>query len=153
MRQLELKIPPPIVALLTGAAMWLASRLGPLIDLPHLLRTDCAGAIAACGGVLAFAGSIAFRRAKTTINPLRPANASSLVTSGIYRLTRNPMYLGLLLVLVAWALHLSSVLAFAGPILFVLYIRRFQIAPEERVLADKFGKAYSDYTSQVRRWL
>lgn len=123
------------------------------MDLPPFVRTVSAGAIAGCGGALAFAGKIAFGRAKTTINPLRPANASSLVTSGIYRFTRNPMYLGLLFVLVAWALYLSSALAFVGPYLFVLYIRRFQIAPEERVLAAKFGDAYSDYTSQVRRWL
>ena len=73
--------------------------------------------------------------------------------SGIYRFTRNPMYLGLLMVLVAWAFHLSSASAFAGPLLFLFYIDRFQIVPEERVLVVKFGQAYSDYRSQVRRWL
>jgi len=153
MRAFELKIPPPIVALLAGAAMWLVSCRGPSIDLPPLVCNTGAGVIALCGGALALAGSIALKRASTTINPLRPANASSLVTSGIYRYTRNPMYLGLLLVLVGWAVHLSSVLALPGPLVFVLYIRRFQIEPEERVLAAKFGQSYSDYTSQVRRWL
>ena len=153
MRAFELKVPPPIVALLAGAAMWLVSRRGPSIDLPPLVCNAGAGVIALCGGALALAGSIAFKRASTTINPLRPTNASSLVTSGIYRYTRNPMYLGLLLVLVGWAVHLSSVLALPGPLVFVFYIRRFQIEPEERVLAAKFGQSYSDYTSQVRRWL
>ena len=143
MHALELKVPPLIVAVLILAAMWLASRSGPSIDLPPLIRTVGAGAIAASGGILAFAGKIAFRRAKTTINPMRPANASSLVTSGIYRFTRNPMYLGLLLLLLGWSVYLSSV--FVGPVLL--------IAPEERVLAAKFGEAYLDYTSRVRRWL
>jgi protein-S-isoprenylcysteine O-methyltransferase Ste14 len=153
MHALELKVPPPVVAVLIGAAMWLASRSGPSIDLPPLIRTVGAGAIAASGGILAFAGKIAFRRAKTTINPMRPANASSLVTSGIYRFTRNPMYLGLLLLLLGWSVYLSSVFVFVGPVLLILYLGRFQIAPEERVLAAKFGEAYLDYTSRVRRWL
>src|SRR5262245_761244 len=109
MHALELKIPPPVVAVLIGAAMWLASRSGPSLDLPPLIRTVGAGVIAASGGILALAAKIAFRRAKTTINPLRPTNASSLVTSGIYRFTRNPMYLGLLLLLIGWSVHLSSV--------------------------------------------
>lgn len=153
MRVLELKVPPPIVALLTGVAMWLVSDLGPAVELPRGLRIAVVATISGCGGVVALAGFIAFGRARTTINPLRPANTSSLVTSGIYRFTRNPMYLGLLLVLVAWAVRLSSLWVFAGPVCFVLYIRRFQIAPEEEVLAAKFGQVYSDYTARVRRWL
>jgi protein-S-isoprenylcysteine O-methyltransferase Ste14 len=123
------------------------------VELPLLLQSVGAGAIAVCGGALSAAGYIAFRRAQTTINPLRPANASSLVTSGIYRFSRNPMYLGLLLVLIGWALRLSSLPALAGPLIFLLYIRRFQIAPEEEALAARFGKAYSEYTARVRRWL
>src|SRR5262245_48775867 len=109
MNALELKIPPPVIAVLIGAVMWFVSSSGPSLDLPPLLRTVGAGVIAGSGGLIAFAGKIAFRRAKTTINPLRPANASSLVTSGIYRFTRNPMYLGLLLLLLGWSVYLSSV--------------------------------------------
>ena len=153
MRVLELKVPPPIVALLTGAVMWLISPLGPSVELPRWVRIVSVGTISIGGGAVALAGFIAFRRARTTINPLRPANASILVTAGVYRFTRNPMYLGLLLVLVAWAVRLSSLSALAGPLFFVLYIHRFQIAPEEKVLAAKFGKDYSDYAAQVRRWL
>ena len=153
MQALELKIPPPVITLLIGAAMWFISGSGPSIALSPLIRAAGGGAIAASGGIFAFAGAIAFSRAQTTVNPMRPANASSLVTSGVFRFTRNPMYLGLLLLLAGWSVYLSSVLAFAGPVLLVLYLGRFQIAPEERALAAKFGKDYLDYTSRVRRWL
>lgn len=153
MRSLELKIPPPVVALLIAIAMWAASRTGPAIELPLLVRAITAVAVAVIGGGISLAGDLAFKRAKTTINPMKPEKASSLVTSGIYRFTRNPMYLGLSLVVVAWAAFLSSLWALAGPVAFVLYIGRFQITPEERVLATKFGAAYSDYKARVRRWL
>jgi protein-S-isoprenylcysteine O-methyltransferase Ste14 len=153
MRVFDLKVPPPVLALLTGTAMWFVSRTGPSIELPFLVRTISAIVIAGFGGGLALAGDVAFKRAKTTINPLRPDNSTSLVTSGIYRFTRNPMYLGLLLVVLAWSVFLLSALAFAGPLIFVLYISRFQIEPEERILGAKFGEAYVNYTSQVRRWL
>jgi hypothetical protein len=93
------------------------------------------------------------QRAKTTINPFKPQNSTALVTSGVYRFTRNPMYLGLTLIVLGWATFLCSVWALAGPVLFVLYISRFQIEPEERILSAKFGAAYSDYVSRVRRWL
>lgn len=153
MRALELKIPPPVVALLIVAAMWLAPRLGPALELPLLARAIGAGVVASIGLAIGLAGNVAFRRAKTTVNPLRPENASSLVTSGIYRFTRNPMYLGLLLVVLAWAVFLGSAWALAGPLAFVVYIGRFQIAPEESILTGKFGAAYTDYAARVRRWL
>jgi len=153
MQKLELKLPPPVVALLIATAMWLASRTAPSIELPFLVRAGTAVAIAILGGGIALAAEMSFKRAKTSINPMRPEKTSSLVTSGIYRFTRNPMYLGLLLVLVAWAAFLASAWALAGPIAFVLYIGRFQITPEERILSAKFGAAYADYKSRVRRWL
>jgi protein-S-isoprenylcysteine O-methyltransferase Ste14 len=99
------------------------------------------------------AGVLAFRRARTTINPTQPQLTSSLVSSGIYTVTRNPMYVGLLLVLVAWAIVLSSAWALLGPVAYFFYIGRFQIAPEERALATLFGAEYAAYTSRVRRWL
>jgi protein-S-isoprenylcysteine O-methyltransferase Ste14 len=153
MRVLELIVPPPIVALLVGTAMWFASRTGPSPELPLLVRIAGGLAVALLGGAIAAAGDVAFKRAKTTINPLRPENTTSLVTSGAYRYTRNPMYLGLLLVVLGWAVYLLSPWAFLGPVAFVLYITRFQIVPEEKILGAKFGEAYSNYTSQVRRWL
>lgn len=153
MNALELKIPPPAVALLIAIAMWFAARTGPSIDLPLQLRSVAFGAFALSGGAVALAGDWAFRRARTTINPFRPQNTSALVTSGVYRYTRNPMYVGLLLVVVGWCAFLGSATALVGPIAFVAYITRFQILPEERVLLSKFGASYSDYLTRVRRWL
>ena len=84
---------------------------------------------------------------------MKPQAASSLVVAGVYKITRNPMYLGLSLVLVGWAVFLWSAWALLGPVVFVAYISRFQIAPEERVLASLFGSEYSAYKTKVRRWL
>ncbi len=84
---------------------------------------------------------------------MKPEAASTLVCSGVYRVTRNPMYLGLLLVLTGWAVHLSCAWTLIGPLAFKLYIDRFQIAPEERALSGKFGADYSAYATRVRRWL
>jgi len=153
MHFLELKIPPPVAAILIGAAMWLASRSGPSIDLPLLVRGVAFAAISLVGGAAALAGDLAFRRAQTTINPFKPQNTSALVTSGVYRFTRNPMYLGLLLVILGECAFLCSAPALLGPVAFVAYITRFQIVPEERALRAKFGTAYSAYLARVRRWL
>jgi protein-S-isoprenylcysteine O-methyltransferase Ste14 len=153
MRALELKIPPPVVALLAGAAMWFAAGERVSLDLPFHVRLGAFVLIALAGGATALAGDLEFRRARTTINPFKPENSSTLVTSGIYRFTRNPMYLGLTLVLLGWAVFLRSGWALPGPVIFVLYITRFQIIPEERVLSAKFEEAYTAYTKRVRRWL
>jgi len=153
MSALELKIPPPIVALLIGVAMWFLSRSGPSLELPLFVRAAAFIVLVLVGGALAIAGNLAFKRARTTINPFKPEVTTSLVTSGIYRFTRNPMYLGLMVGLLGWAAFLFSAWMLAGPVAFVLYITRVQIMPEERILAAKFGATYSDYTSRVRRWL
>jgi protein-S-isoprenylcysteine O-methyltransferase Ste14 len=96
---------------------------------------------------------VAFRRAQTTITPLKPETASSLVSTGIYGFTRNPMYLGLLTVLIGWAVYLAAPFALFGPLFFWLYIGRFQIVPEERALSALFGDRFTQYTAKVRRWL
>jgi protein-S-isoprenylcysteine O-methyltransferase Ste14 len=153
MRALELKIPPPAVALLVAGAMWGISLLAPLLEVPAFIRLAMAVTIALAGGGFSLAGIISFRRAKTTVNPMKPETTSSLVCSGIYRITRNPMYVGLLVMLVAWAVFLSSAWALLGPLAFMLYMNRFQIEPEERVLSAMFGTGYADYSSRVRRWL
>jgi protein-S-isoprenylcysteine O-methyltransferase Ste14 len=153
MSALELKIPPPVVALLVGVAMWLVSRRGPALELPLLVRAAAFIAMVLLGGATAIAGNMAFRRAQTTVNPFKPQNTTALVTSGVYRFTRNPMYLGLTVLVLGWAAFLCSAWALAGPVLFVLYVSRFQIVPEETILSAKFGAAYADYISRVRRWL
>src|SRR6185436_8035975 len=116
-------------------------------------RVWAAIVIATAGGFFSIGGFVAFRRARTTVNPMKPESASSLVASGVYRITRNPMYVGLVLVLVAWATFLAAPLALLGPLAFVLYIGRFQIAPEEVALTKRFGTEYADYKAKVRRWL
>lgn len=152
MRSLELKIPPPLVAFLTGLLMWVASKLVAPVTLPRALRIGIAVALACLGAAIALAGVVEFRRARTTVNPLTPGAAAVLVRGGVFRFSRNPMYLGLLLCLVAWAVYLSNLLALFVVPLFVLYMNRFQIAPEERALTALFGDAYAAYRQGVRRW-
>ena len=153
MNALELKVPPPVVALVLALSMWVVSTLTTALQVTFLIRVSVAVALALLGGAISLAGTIVFRRARTTVNPMKPENASSLVTGGIYRFTRNPMYVGLLFVLVAWAAYLCAPWALVGPPAFALYMTRFQITPEERVLTSLFGEAYGNYKAKVRRWL
>lgn len=146
---LEHRIPPPLVVFITGVLMWLAVR--PVAPLGH--RAWLALLVALAGVAVCLAGVASFRRARTTVNPLKPESASSLVVSGIYRHTRNPMYLGFAILLVAWAALLGAPLALFAVAGFVLYLDRFQIAPEERALAGLFGADYTRYRERVRRWV
>ena len=153
MKSLELKIPPPLVALALAFLMWFASSLAQPIEVPFAIRLGIALALVIVGQSISISGMVAFRRAKTTINPIKASAASSLVSSGVYRFTRNPMYLGLLLTLLAWAVFLSNPVALLFVPVFVLYMNRYQIHPEERVLSSLFGTEYSAYKERVRRWL
>ena len=152
MQALELKVPPPVVGLLVAAAMWGVSDWPPAFTHAPTIRLVLAGVLAVVGVGFDILGLLAFRQSRTTINPLRPARASALVTAGVYRVTRNPMYVGMAFLLTAWAIYLGALWPFLGPLLFVAYINRFQIAPEERVLRSKFGE-FDAYAAQVRRWL
>ena len=153
MKSLELKVFPPLVAAIFGAAMWGISRVTPVLEVARSYRLYAAIAFVAAGVSLAIGGAVAFRRARTTVNPMKPESASSLVASGVYRITRNPMYVGLLLLLIAWAIFLAAPLALLGPPAFVLYMNRFQIKPEEAALTKLFGAQYNEYKATVRRWL
>lgn len=153
MKVLENKIPPPIVAVIFAVLMWGITKGVPSLEIPTAFRLLLAIFILGMGLSICIAGVVAFKRAKTTVNPLKPENASSLVTTGIYQISRNPMYLGFALSLVAWAVYLSSPAALLGVVGFVLYINKFQISPEERAIAALFGQAFESYQSQVRRWL
>ncbi|MGD9602184.1 MAG: isoprenylcysteine carboxylmethyltransferase family protein [Gammaproteobacteria bacterium] len=150
---LEHRIPPPLVAGLCAALMWLTAGSGPELPLRGLARHGVTGGLVLTGLMFDLLGLLAFRAARTTLNPLRPERVSVLVTSGVYRVTRNPMYVGMLCLLLAWAVHLGTWLACAGPVGFVLFLTRFQIVPEERVLVRTFGAQYTAYASRVRRWL
>jgi protein-S-isoprenylcysteine O-methyltransferase Ste14 len=150
---LELKVPPVVVLLVVALAMWLLAGLVPGRLGDAQVRRWVAGALLAVGIAVAVAGVREFRRARTTVNPLRPDEATAMVTGGVYRHTRNPMYLGMLLVLAAWAAWLGNVPALLGLPAFVAYMNRFQIAPEERALATRFPHEAPAYTRRVRRWL
>jgi protein-S-isoprenylcysteine O-methyltransferase Ste14 len=153
MRSLEMKVPPPVVGILIAAAMWGVSTLGPRLAMAPEPRTAAVAILVIAGVCFDLLGLLAFRRARTTINPLKPELSSALVTRGVYRLTRNPMYVGMGLLLIAWATYLAALLPYIGPALFVIYITRFQIVPEERALRGIFGDRYAAYCGRVRRWL
>jgi protein-S-isoprenylcysteine O-methyltransferase Ste14 len=150
---LELTVPPPVVILITAALMWVVHRAVPGLDFVLPAHSFFAIILAAVGFITGTTGVLTFRRAKTTIDPTKPQLASSLVTWGIYAITRNPMYLGGLVVLSGWAIFLSNALAFLFLPAFVQYINRFQIKPEERTLTGLFGHEYLAYQDRVRRWL
>jgi protein-S-isoprenylcysteine O-methyltransferase Ste14 len=152
-RSLELKIPPPAVALAFAALMWMLAHATPYVSSPAAGRAVVAVILAVAGVSISLTAMISFRHARTTVNPMRPGSASTLVTGGIYRYTRNPMYLGLLIVLLGWAVWLANAPALVFLPGFVLYIYCFQIAPEERTLAKLFGAEYQAYLASVRRWL
>ncbi|MBP6483480.1 MAG: isoprenylcysteine carboxylmethyltransferase family protein [Rhodoferax sp.] len=150
---LELKVPPVALALLVSVAMWGVALVFPSIGFPFFSGIIPAVVFSLVGAGISLAGVIAFRRARTTVNPTIPKATSALVDSGIYRVTRNPMYVGFLFMLIGWALLLSNAATLFGPLIFVVYINRFQIAPEERALFSLFGAQYLAYTTRVRRWL
>lgn len=153
MRALENAVPPPLVAAVCGLLMWLAALYVPGIELAHWLRLVMPLLILTAGASFSLAGVVSFRQAQTTVNPLKPDTASSLVHLGIYRYSRNPMYVGFALVLLAWAAYLAAPVALLGVLGFVGYMNRFQIGPEERALANLFGDEFEVYRRQVRRWL
>ena len=153
--RLELKVPPVLVMLILGAAAWGLAWLTPqlgLFMLPTVLRGVAIACIGAGAGFV-LAGVRSFRKAETTVNPTTPNDSSSVVSTGIYRLTRNPMYVGMLFMLIGWAFYLANGLAWLAIPAFILYMNRFQIAPEERALSAKFGEEYIRYRQAVRRWL
>ena len=150
---LEHRIPPPLLAVVIGGLMWVGAQSTARVlvaDSPRI-----ASAVLLMTGGLAFllSGVLAFRRASTTINPVNIAAASSLVTAGVFRISRNPMYVGFAALLTAWACYLAAPATLAGVVIFILFIQRFQIVPEERVMLEKFGTAFESYKSDIRRWL
>lgn len=150
---IELKVPPAALGVIAAALMWAVSSATPAFDFTLPADSASAATLALLGTLTCLAGVVSFRRAKTTVNPMKPDSTSSLVVSGIYRYTRNPMYLGFLLILLGWAAFLSNVLALVALPAFVLYMNRFQISPEQRVLASLFADDYAEYRARVGRWL
>ena len=152
MPSLESKVPPPAVVLVIGVFMWLISRAAPSLHFDVPARNWFAIILVSVGFLTGISGVVTFRIAKTTVDPTKP-RASSLVTWGVYAISRNPMYLGGLIMLLGWAVFLSNALAFLFLPVYFLYINRFQIAPEERALTSLFGETYVAYQVRARRWL
>lgn len=152
MKALELKVPPLVLVVIIGVLMGVVAAISRDFLVPMAIRSWGALLFLVPGVLLVLASVWRFRRSDTTVNPMQPDNASALVTSGVYRLSRNPMYAGFLLCLCAWASYLGNLYAFLGPVIFVLYMNRFQIHPEERALQHLFGEEYNAYRRLVRRW-
>jgi protein-S-isoprenylcysteine O-methyltransferase Ste14 len=152
MQWLELKVPPLLVWLVCAGAMFGLAHLAPTLSFMLPGSRTIAVVLVVLGAAVAFAGVLAFRGKGTTVNPMNPRASSSIVSSGVYRVSRNPMYLGLLLALAGWAVYLSNGIAVLLVPAFVAYMTQFQIKPEERVLLEKFGSEFKQYMSLVRRW-
>jgi len=153
MRCLELKIPPPAFTLFIALLMWLVSWTVPQLGFDFPGRVVVGASLGSAGIIIIVLAIASFRKAKTTVHPMRPEATTFLVVSGVFRFTRNPMYLGLLLILTAWAVFLSNALAFLLLPAYVIYMNRFQIEPEERALRSKFPEKFAVYERRVRRWL
>ena len=150
---LELKIPPVGLVVVAALLMWLGAAYFPTLNFRFPLQPGVAWSIGLSGAIACALGIIEFNRAQTTVNPTKPDSASSLVRTGIYRRTRNPMYLGFLLILVGWATAMANVVAFVVLPGFVIYMNRFQIKPEERALTLIFGEDFKAYCVEARRWI
>lgn len=147
-------IPPLVLAGLLAVAMWLVARYLPQPAFGLPFRQAAAAAIGSIALVILALAVRPFRHARTTVDPRRPERASALVTDGVYSLSRNPMYVGMVLALIAWGLYLGSIVAFLlAPAAFVIYMDRRQIPAEENALAAAFGEQYAQYTRRVRRWI
>lgn len=153
MNKLELKIPPVVLVSIFLGLMWGIARVTPKLEITSLLSQGMALIIVLVGVVITLSGAYAFNKAQTTVNPLAPEQSSSLVNFGIYKFTRNPMYLGFLLFLIGWGVYLASAYSLLVLPMFILYMNAFQISPEERALANKFGEEFEQYKTSVRRWL
>ena len=150
--RLELAVPPPVVMAAALFFMWVSGKAAPALDFPApgwpvLALLFAAGLACAVGAFLQF------RKAKTTINPMKPHETSALVTDGFYAWSRNPIYVADVVLLLGCALLVANALAFLFVVLFIAYVDRFQIRPEERSLRARFGEAYDAYRRRVRRWL
>lgn len=149
----KLKIPPPVYALTLGILMWLLNQHFPIAHWIHPPWNNIGKVLIAIAVSFDLWSLFLFFRSHTTPNPMKPENANKLVISGLYKVSRNPMYVGLLVILLGYAIWLGSVTPFLLLPFFVLLITTQQIIPEEEVLEKKFGQEYLNYKAQVRRWL
>ncbi|MBW3565692.1 MAG: isoprenylcysteine carboxylmethyltransferase family protein [Acidobacteria bacterium] len=153
MKRLELAVHPPIIFMACATIMILAERFMPGLAIGIPFRHHIAAALALVAIAVASLALLQFTRSRTTIDPRRPEEASLLVVGGIYRLSRNPMYLALLIALTALAVLLDNWISLAIVPLLPVWLTRFQIVPEERILSSRFGAEFEKYRARTRRWL
>lgn len=149
----QFRLPPLAVTGLAGGLGWIIGRLVPALNFDFPTRTELAATFGVLGVCVSGLGVVSFRRARTTVNPLTLDATTALVASGVYRVSRNPMYLGFLLILLAEIVWLANPLALLIGPAFVLYLNRFQITPEENALQARFGAEFNSYAARVRRWI
>lgn len=146
-------IPPPLIGLLAAIITWAFATVLPGLNVSFPAQKFIALGIGGTGLLIDIISVMAFFKAKTTINPLTPNKTQELVVSGLYRFSRNPMYLGMLLMLIGWTIWLGTPLGIIMIFQFVVIITLLQIKPEETALEAKFGNAYLQYKTRVRRWI
>jgi len=153
MKQIQNKIPPPVIAFISGLLMWFLSVHFPIKMFDGAVYFYSGITFVFMGLYLDITSLFEFRKSKTTVNPISPEKATNLVVDGFYQYTRNPMYLGLLLILTGTALAFAALSAsFMLPI-FVIAMNELQIKPEEIALEKLFSSQYTSYKQKVRRWL
>lgn len=153
MKFLELKIPPAALFLIFGGLMWMIASYIPEISFNFSGQMWLGIGIFTTGVIIGLISVVQFWKARTTVHPHKPEHASKLVKSRLYQISRNPMYLGLLLGLIGWGIYLGNPLNIFSLIGFVLYMNRFQIIPEERAMVKNFGDDFLEYKESIRRWI
>jgi protein-S-isoprenylcysteine O-methyltransferase Ste14 len=150
---LELKVIPVVQVIIALLLMTVFSKLWPELILNWLAHKQIAILLFSLAIVVGISAIISFKRHKTTVNPTKPEASTSVVSSGVYSLSRNPMYLAMLISLISLGYYLQQITALPIILIFIAYMTRFQIIPEEKMLTKIFSQQYLDYQSRVRRWL
>lgn len=150
---MKLKIPPAVITILFAVIMWVTDYYLDIVQVMFDGFRWLALIFMGAGGLFGLIGLIQFYIHSTSIDPHKPDKASNLVTDGIYSISRNPMYVGLLFILAGYGFHLGNLLTLSVLPVFMAYMNRYQIIPEEEVIQEKFGDRYLRYKSEVRRWL
>jgi protein-S-isoprenylcysteine O-methyltransferase Ste14 len=150
---MKLKIPPALQVAIFATLMWIIKKVTSSTHFEFEQQKTISWVIFAIGILIEVIAIYAFRKARTTADPLNPSKASKLVIVSIYKLSRNPMYLGMLFILFSFVIRLGSLFTFPVLILYIWYITTYQVKPEEKVLAKLFGDDYSTYCKKVRRWI
>ena len=146
-----IKIPPPILVLILTSLVYFSSTKLESIYLPY--RQKVSVLILIIGIVVIISPVFDFIKSKTTVNPIKFQNVNRLVTTGIYRYSRNPMYLGMILIIISTTVYYLNFLSVFSPLIFYIWINKFQISREEIFLEGKFGNEYLKYKSKTRRWI